>query len=403
MVTSVKIPFLNLKRQYEKLSKEVEEKVLECLQSGMFINGPFVAQLEKDLAAYLGVQHVIGCANGTDALSLALRACGVTPGDEVITSPFTFFATAEAIASVGGVPVFVDIRQEDMNIDPDKIETAITPKTKVLLPVHIFGHAAPMDEILTIAKRHSLRVVEDAAQSIGATYKGKKIGGIGDVTTFSFYPTKNLGACGDAGMVTTNDGDLAVVLQALREHGAGKNGAFARKYLYGSAEKVADKQEGGELYDPYKYYNYLIGYNSRLDAVQAGILSVKLAYLDDFNRERTRIAEYYNTYLVGCKTPEIVKDCVPCWHQYALRTPQKYALVEYLATAEIGAGTFYPVPLHLQRAFSDLGYHKGDLPVAEQICDETVCLPIFPELTEEECTFVADTVNAFFRLSSVKI
>lgn len=390
------VPFLDLNRQYQELSQEIEPKVLECLQSGMYINGPYVQKFEEKMAEYLGVKHVLGCSNGTDALVIALRACGVGHGDEVITTAFTFFATAEAIASIGARPIFVDVRQQDYNIDPNRVEAALTQKTKAILPVHIFGQPADMDPLNAIAKKHGIKVIEDAAQGIGSAYHGKMVGGLGDIGCFSFYPTKNLGAFGDAGMVTTNDDDLAIMLRSIKEHGAGKNGAFTREKLFGIIDKVEEKSGASDLYDPYKYYNYIIGYNSRLDAIQAAILEVKLAHLNEFNRKRAAIATYYTEQLQGlCVLPATVSHTTNCWHQYAIRTDRKQELVQHLHQNGIGAGEFYPVPMHMQKAFADLGYREGDLPVAEALCREVVCLPIFPELTDVEQEEVVSAVKAF--------
>ncbi len=393
------VAFLDLKRQYAMLQDELETVAIEVLRSGAYVGGKYVAEFEKNVAQYLGVKYVIGCANGTDALMLALRACNVKPGDEVITSPFTFFATAEAIASIGAIPVFVDVKESDFNIDSSLIETKITSRTKVIMPVHIFGSPADMDGINAIAKKHGLKVIEDAAQAIGSEYKGKKIGGTADIGCFSFYPTKNLGAFGDAGMVATNDDELATILLALREHGAAKNGAIARELLYGIKDEFATKLgEVDALYNPYKYYNYLIGYNSRLDAIQAALLNVKLKRLDVFNGKRASVAARYNEKLAAhVIVPRVSDDVKCCYHQYAIRTVMKEQLGAFLAEKGIGSGAFYPVPLHLQKAFDDLGYSEGALPVAELLAKQTVCLPIFPELTEEEVNAVADAIIEFVR------
>ena len=312
------VPFLDLKRQYDKLASEVEPKVIEVMRSGAYIGGKYVQAFEEQMSQYLGVKHVISCANGTDAIMLALRACNVNAGDEVITTPFTFFATAEAIAAIGAVPVFADVRESDFNIDPALIESKITDKTKVILPVHIFGSPCDMDEINRIAKKHKLRVIEDAAQAIGCQYKGTKIGQTNNLVTFSFYPTKNLGAFGDAGMVTTNDDDLALAVLAMREHGMAKTGAKAREYLYGEKDEFAMESSTDALYNPYKYYNYLVAYNSRLDAMQAAILSIKLKYLEEFNRDRKRIAELYDSWLEEVENiilPVKPDDGISCYHQ----------------------------------------------------------------------------------------
>jgi len=390
------VPFLDLKRQYEQLKDEVEPAVIEVMRSGAYIGGKYVQAFEEQMREYLGVKHVISCANGTDAIMLALRACNVGAGDEVITSPFTFFATAEAIAAIGAVPVFVDVRESDFNIDPTQIEAKITPKTKAILPVHIFGSPCDMDEIDLIASKHGLRVVEDAAQAIGCEYKGTKIGKTNNLVTFSFYPTKNLGAFGDAGMVTTNDDNLAMTTQAMREHGMAKNGAMAREYLYGEKDEFTMEANTDALYNPYKYYNYLIAYNSRLDAMQAVVLSIKLKYLDEYNRNRARIARLYDAGLKDVVlTPVPPKDGVGCHHQYVIRTKQKDELSAFLAKKGIGTGAFYPVPLHLQKAFNYLGHKEGDMPVSEKLSKETVCLPIFPELLDEEAEAVILAIKEF--------
>jgi dTDP-4-amino-4,6-dideoxygalactose transaminase len=398
------VPFLDLKRQYEGIKAELEPLVTEVLRSGAYIGGRYVEEFEKSMGAYLGVEHVVGCANGTDALMLALRACGVDYGDEVITTPFTFFASAEAIAAVGAVPVFVDVRESDFNIDPGKIEEKITEKTKAVMPVHIFGWPCDIDTINSLAEKHGLKVVEDAAQAIGSEYKGvtggngkgKKIGASDNPVCFSFYPTKNLGAFGDAGMVTTDNGDLATILRAFREHGMAKNGAKARELLYGEKDEFAGEAAADALYNPYKYFNYLIAYNSRLDAVQAVILSAKLKHLDKYNARRAQIAAQYDEGLKGIiKTPAAPKDGKTCYHQYVIRTDKKEVMGGYLAKKGIGSGAFYPVPLHLQKAFGYLGHKEGDLPIAENLCKETVCLPIFPELDKQEAAAVIQAVKDF--------
>lgn len=394
------VPFLDLKKQYEAIRAEVEPKMIEVMSSCAYIGGKYVQEFEKEIAEYLGVKHAIGCSSGTAALMLALKACGVKPGDEVITTPFTFFATAESIASIGAVPVFVDVKREDYNIDPDKIEEAITDKTKAILPVHIFGAPADMDRIMEIARRHNLKVIEDDAQAIGSEYKGKKAGTLADVGCFSFYPTKNLGGIGDGGMVTTNNGELAVILKAFHEHGAGRNGADALEMLKGTREGVSVDEEVSDLYNPYKYYNYLIGYNSRLDAIQAAVLSIKLKYLDEYNRNRKRIADKYLKGLTDKITRPVYNDeDNPCWHQFVIRSDFKKELCAYLSENGVGNGTFYPVPLHQQKAF-----HKGNcknvgasLPNAEEISSQSVCLPIFPEMMEEQVQYVIDTVNRFYK------
>lgn len=393
------VPFLDLKTQYQGIKNEVEPKVLDILDNCSFIGGRYVEEFEKNMATYLGVKHVAGCSNGTDALVIGLKACNINPGDEVITSPFTFFATAEAIASVGAIPVFVDIRQDDYNIDPDKIEQAITDKTKAILPVHIFGAPCEMDRIVEVAKKHNLKVIEDDAQAIGSEYKGRKAGTLGDVGCFSFYPTKNLGGAGDGGMVTTNDDDIYTAIKAYKEHGAGENGAKTAELQRGIKESIAINEEATELYNPYKYYNYVIGYNSRLDAIQAAVLSVKLNHLDEYNSKRSKIAKMYMDTLTDKITlPKYSDDIKPCWHQFVIQSDYKGELCSYLSKNGVGNGTFYPVPLHRQKAFNkDNSKISGEtLPVAEKVSSRSVCLPVFPEMTEEQVKYVVNMVNKFY-------
>lgn len=400
----MKVPFFDLKNQYQELKADLEPEILKVMESCAYIGGSTVAEFEKHVADYLGCEYAMGCASGTDALVLALRACGIKPGDEVITTPFTFFATAEAIASIGAVPVFTDIKEDDYTMDPAGIEAALTERTKAILPVHIFGAAADMDAILDIAKRHQLRVIEDTAQGIGGEYKGKKLGTIGDVGCFSFYPTKNLGGCGDGGMVVTNEEHLSTILRALHEHGAGMQGAKAKEYLEGTEESLNLSEKADGLYNPYKYYNYLIGYNSRLDAVQARILDIKLRRLDGYNARRTAIAKTYRDGLTSkVILPSYNDTMVPCWHQFVLRTEYKQELCDYLQEHEIGCGTFYPVPLHKQKAFniSNARNTEVSLPVAELISSQSVCLPIYPELTDQQVQLVIDTVNRFYQEKAV--
>ena len=393
------VPFLDLKKQYQSLAPEIEPEILKVFRSCSYIGGDFVKNFESEISSYINVKHAIGCSSGTAALMLALRACGVKPGDEVITTAFSFFATAEAIASVGGTAVFADVKPDDYTIDPTKIEDLITSKTKVILPVHIFGATCDMDAINAIAKKHNLKVVEDAAQAIGSEYKGKKAGTLGDIGCFSFYPTKNLGGCGDGGMLTTNNDDLATIILAIREHGAGENGAKAATMLGYNVELAKTNEKATSLYNPYKYYNYLIGYNSRLDAIQACALSIKLKHLDDFNKRRADIAEkYFKGLTKKVKLPQYSKDIKTCWHQFVFCTDKKNDLCSYLSANGVGNGTFYPVPLHQQKAFNK-GNCKNcntSLPVAEKLAKQTVCLPIFPEMEEEQINYVIKTVNSFF-------
>lgn len=395
----MEVKILDLTRQYEEIKEEVETAICEQMRSGMFIGGKAVTDFEEKFARYIGVKHAISVNSGTDALIIAMKALGVKAGDEVITTPFTFFATAETIAAVGATPVFVDIEEDTYNIDPEKIEEKITDKTKAILPVHIFGQPANMKRIQEIADKHGLLVIEDACQAVGSAIGEQMIGTLGNAACFSFFPTKNLGAFGDGGMITTNDENVAIVCRALKEHGMAQNGAKARYILEGVEDELSGTVSPDGLYNPYKYYNYLIGYNSRLDALQARVLSIKLEHLDTYNQQRKEIAAFYEKQLgdiEGLITPKAKTDVTPVWHQYAFRCDKKDEMGNYLASKGVGSAAFYPVPLHLQKAFINLGYKEGDLPVAEMITKQTVCLPIFPELKQDELQYVVDCIKDFF-------
>ncbi|NME35802.1 MULTISPECIES: DegT/DnrJ/EryC1/StrS aminotransferase family protein [Fusobacterium] len=390
------IPLLNLKKQYKYLKKDIEAKISEILESGAYINGPNTKELEKRLADYLGVKHVIGIANGTDALIIALKSLGIKKGDEVITTPFTFFATAEAISVVGATPVFIDVRLEDFNIDVDKIEKAITEKTKAILPVHIFGTPVEMDKIMEIAKKYNLYVIEDACQAIGAKYKDKMVGSIGDLACFSFFPTKNLGTYGDGGLITTNNDELATVCRAIKAHGSGENGEKAYNILNGIEATVEeDKNSDDTVYNPKKYYNYLIGHNSRLDEIHAGILNVKLNYLDKWNNKRIENAKYFDEKLkdTDFTLMKLDKNNKNVYHMYILQSENREEITKKLSDNGIGYGVYYPVPLHLQKAYKDLGYKEGDLPNADYLSKRTFAIPIDPELTEEEKEYILNILK----------
>lgn len=395
----MEVKILDLTRQYEGIQEEIEAAVCEQMRSGMFIGGKAVADFEESFAQYIGVKHAISVNSGTDALIIAMKALGIKAGDEVITTPFTFFATAETIAAVGATPVFVDIEEDTYNIDPEKIEDKITDKTKAILPVHIFGQPANMKRIREIADKHGLLVIEDACQAVGSAIGEQMIGSLGNAACFSFFPTKNLGAFGDGGMITTNDENVAIVCRALKEHGMAQNGAKARYILEGVEDELSGTVSPDGLYNPYKYYNYLIGYNSRLDALQARVLSIKLRHLNVYNQQRKEIAAFYEKELgniEGIITPKAREDVTSVWHQYAFRCDKKDEMGNYLASKGVGSAAFYPVPLHLQKAFINLGYKEGDLPIAEMITKQTVCLPIFPELRQDELQYVVDCIRDFF-------
>jgi dTDP-4-amino-4,6-dideoxygalactose transaminase len=364
----MKVPFLDLKRQYSAIKKEMDEAVFSVLSNTQFILGPEVKSLEEKIAAYCGTKFAIGVASGTDALLLSLRACGLKSGDEVITTGFSFFASAGVISRLGANPVFVDIDPETYNINPAQIEKKVTPKTKAIMPVHLFGQCADMDPIMHIAKKHNLKVVEDAAQAIGAEYKERKAGAIGDFGGFSFFPSKNLGGAGDGGMVVTNDPDMAEMVRVLRVHGSKP-----------------------------KYYHSTIGYNSRLDTLQAAILDVKLKYLDEWSKKRREHAKIYSSAFddLDMFTPKEESFNYHIYNQYTIAVKNRDELRNYLKEKQIGHDTYYPIPLHLQECYRFLGYKKGDLPVSEKKAEEVVSIPIYPELTEEEQEYVISTIKEF--------
>ena len=394
------IPLVDLKAQYKTVEEELNEVTKEILSSAQYIMGRHVTDFEKQFAEYIGVKHAISVGNGTDALVIALMACGIGEGDEVITTPFTFFSTAESISCVGAVPVFADVRKDTYNIDPSKIEEKITSKTKAIMPVHIFGQPAEMDEIKKIAEKHNLLVIEDAAQAAGSVYKGKKSGSLGDVGCFSFFPTKNLGCAGDGGMITTNNDDIATIVKALRTHGSGENGQRAYNLLNNIKEDI-ESGEGHDdtVYNPLKYYNYLIGFNSRLDALQAGILSVKLPHLDSWVEKRNSNAERYYTELknTSLTMPHIIDEAVSGFNMFVVQSENRDYLVDKLKEKGISTGVYYPVPMHMQKVYKSLGYKTGDLPNAEYLSHRTFAIPVYPELNSDEQKYIIEVIQEYSR------
>lgn len=394
----MQIPLIDLKKQYETIKSDADKNVLEILSSANYIMGENVKQFEKEICEYLGAKNAISVGNGTDALVIALKALGIGQGDEVITSPFTFFATAESISAVGATPVFVDVRLDTFNIDPSKIEEKITSKTKAIMPVHIFGQPANMDEIMAIAKKQNLYVIEDACQAIGAEYKGKKVGILGDIACFSFFPTKNLGCAGDGGIIVTNNDDLATICKALRTHGSGADGRKAYNLLNNIDENIEENDSiDNTVYNPLKYYNYLIGYNSRLDEIQAAILRVKLKELDKWNELRREHIKFYNENLKDTEfiTPFEEKDVKHVYHMYILQSERRADVVSYLKDKGIATGIYYPVPLHLQKVYEGLGYKLGDMPNAEYLSERTFAIPVYPELSKEQREYIVDVLKSF--------
>lgn len=380
------VPLLDLKAHHEPLHKEVMTAIEQTFRSQAFILGPDVAKLEERVASYCQTQFGIGVSSGTDALLIALMAIGISPGDEVITSPYSFFATAGAVARLGGKPVLVDIDPATYNIDPSKIASAITKKSKAIIPVHLYGQCADMGPILDLAQRHNLKVIEDAAQAIGAEYRdGRRAGSMGTVGCLSFFPSKNLGALGDGGMVVTNDQELAERIKVLRVHG-GKP----------------------------KYYHKMIGGNFRLDTIQAAVLNVKLNYLDEWTQRRQENARRYETLFQQSGLVQKGKVQLPApvyresgakhyhiYNQFVLRVPQRDQLMAYLKEKGIGTEIYYPVPFHLQECFQYLGHKIGDFTEAERAAKETIAIPIYPELTAEQQTQVVGAIEEFYAKPSV--
>lgn len=369
MATSA-IPIFDPAPEVHMLGHEIRRAIEGVLESGQFILGPNVRAFEDEVAAYLGVKHVVGVNSGTDALVIALRAAGVKPGDEVITTSFTFFATAEAISQVGAKPVFVDIDQESFNLQTDLVCKAITPRTRAVLPVHLYGQPADMAPLLQLAESYGLKVIEDTAQAFGSAYHGKKVGTIGDVGAFSFFPTKNLGACGDAGAIATNDDEIADIARLLRAHGS----------------KI-------------KYHNEEIGYNSRLDEMQAAILRVKLPHLDAFNRGRRRVAALYSQYLSESEGLLVLPEDAHgnhIYHQYTVRIcgGQRDEVKEKLRNKGIGTMVYYPVPVHRLAVYRD---EAPVLPISEQMAGEVLSLPMWPELEAETVHLVANELKGILR------
>lgn len=377
------IPPFDLTQQYQSIGPDVEAAVAEVLASGQYINSAIVERFEQEFAAYIGSYECIACNSGTDALYLALRALDIGPGDEVITTPFTFIATAEMVTAVGATPVFVDIDLDTFNLDLDQVEAAITPRTKALLPVNLFGQPVDMTRLMAIAQRHNLAVIEDCAQSTGAEWAGRKVGSIGHIGCFSFFPTKNLGACGDGGAVTTDDPVLAEKVRTLKNHGQ------RQRYIYEE-----------------------IGVNSRLDAVQAAILRIKLRHLDSWNAQRQAIAERYTQLLEGVPglaVPRAIAGGVSVWNQYTVRILAADAesapasardhVRQRLQEQGISSMIYYPLSLHLQPVYANLGYHAGQLPRVEQASQEVLSLPMFPELTAEQQIRIVEVLKETVQLS----
>ncbi len=364
------VPYLDLPAQMRGLRKEIDAAIARTLDNCSFCLGPDVAQFEKDFARYHGAEHCVCLNSGTSALHLAMLLLKVGPGDEVITSPSSFVATSWAISYVGAKPVYVDIDDATFNVDPKLVERAITPRTKAVLPVHLYGHPADLDSLLQICRKHNLPLVEDAAQAHGAQYKGKRIGTFGAISCFSFYPGKNLGADGEGGALLTNNAAFAARARALREHGSTQ-----------------------------RYYHDEVGFNYRMEGIQGAVLGIKLKHLDTWTRERARVAHRYHELLADTplQLPREADYAQSAWHLYVVRHPRRDELKKHLEAERIGCALHYPLPLHLQKAYAHLGHKPGDFPVAEKAARECLSLPIYPELTEAQMQRVAGAIKEFFR------
>jgi dTDP-4-amino-4,6-dideoxygalactose transaminase len=366
----MKVPLLDLKKQFALIKKEILHEIELLCDTQQFILGEAVRRFEQHIEAFTGSQNAIACASGSDALLLALMTLGLEPGDEVVTTPFTFFATVGSIVRLGGVPVFVDIDPSTFTMDPNQIASRVSRRTRAIIPVHLFGQVAPMDPILMIAKAHDLVVIEDACQAIGSLYKGKQAGTLGDLGCFSFFPSKNLGGFGDGGMVLTDSTEWAKKIRLLRVHG-----------------------------EHQRYHHKWVGLNSRLDAIQAVVLSRKLPYLDQWNQARKRNAQYYDEAFANGPviSPKIIPECSSTYNQYVIRCDERDALQAYLEERGIGTAIYYPIPLHVQECFSYLGYHPGDFPESEKASQEALAIPVYPELTQEQKEYVVDSILSFYR------
>jgi dTDP-4-amino-4,6-dideoxygalactose transaminase len=372
----MQVPLLNLKTQYASIKYEILTAVSEVLETQICIGGPKVAELEEKIAAASNCRYAVGVSSGTDAILNSLMSLGIGDGDEVITTPFTFFATVGCIARVGAKPVFIDIDPKTYNINPNLVKQAVTGATKAIVPVHLFGQMADMDPIMEIAGKNNLAVIEDAAQSITSTYKGKKAGSFGDMGCFSFFPSKNLGGAGDGGMIVTNNEQLYSRLKAMRNHGSNP-----------------------------KYYHQFVGGNFRLDAIQAAVLLVKLSHLDDWSEARRRNAAFYDEMFADTiiETPYINPDCVSIYNQYMIRIPNRDEVMALLRKENIGCEIYYPCPQHLQECFRNLGYKQGDFPETEKASKEVLAIPIYPELTSDMQNYVADKIMSFTGQPNIRI
>lgn len=368
MNTNLNIQMVDLKNQYLKIKSEIDSAIFDVINSSQFIQGKPIRELELEIANYLGCKYAIGCASGTDALQIAMMSIDIKPGDEIITTPFTFVATVETIALLGAKPVYVDIDEKTFNMNIDEIEKKITNKTKAIIPVHLYGQSAEMDKLIILSKKYNLKVIEDSAQAFGSEFKGKKVSSIGDIGCISFFPSKNLGAYGDGGMITTNDENLAEKIRMITVHGAKR-----------------------------KYFHDILGVNSRLDTIQAAILRVKLKYIDEYTDLRRKAANLYDKFLSkNIIIPYRMDKVKHVFHQYTIRINKRDELQNYLKENYIPSMIYYPVPLHLQNAYR-YNYKLGDFPFTESASKEVISLPMHTELTENQILYIAEKVNTFVK------
>lgn len=363
------VPYLDLPAQLRPIRKEIDAAIARTIDQCSFCLGPDVVEFEKDFAAYCGAEHCVAFNSGTSALHVAMLLLNIAPGDEVITTPSTFVATSWAISYVGAKPVFVDVDDATFNLDPALVERAMTPRTKAILPVHLYGHPAHLDPLLALARKHKVPLVEDAAQAHGATYSGRRVGTFGVMSCFSFYPGKNLGACGEGGALVTNNAAFAARARSLREHGSSQ-----------------------------RYYHDEVGYNYRMEGIQGAVLGVKLKHLESWTEERRRVAHRYDALLADTplQLPREADYAKSAWHLYVVRHPKRDELKKHLETNRIGCALHYPLPLHRQKCYASLGHKQGDFPVAEKAARQCLSLPIFPEMTEAQILRVAQVIKSFF-------
>jgi dTDP-4-amino-4,6-dideoxygalactose transaminase len=388
------INLMDLRKQNSAIKEEFFVKIEEIFETSQFILGKNVKEFEEEIAIYHNVKYAIGVGNGTDALVIALKAVGVLPGDEVIVPAMSFFATSEAVVQVGAIPIFVDIDENTYTLDSSKIEVAINEKTKAIIPVHIYGNVANMPKIMEIANKYKLKIIEDSCQAIGAEINGKKASSFGDAACISFFPTKNLGGAGDGGIILTNDESVAKVSKALRVHGSGENGQYAYEFQNNGTASI---DKAYNLFADTKYNNSVVGYNSRLDEIQAAFLKIKLQYLDTWNQRRRDIALIYENNIKNnkVKKPKVMNNVLPVYYVYTLLVEDRDEFIIHLKNCGVGTGIYFPIPLHKQTAHNNLESYEQEFSIADYVANTNVAIPIYPELTNTEVHKIVKAVNSF--------